>query len=277
MSRYFSASILLERPWPLDMDRIARAVSERFPEIGEVDAVAGQGDADSGVLTIDHAQVVLQSADERVTEEAYRPPLKILRAWDPAPAVRRHRAHLRISCGGRLSGLDGALAYAAATHFVAAAVAGITRPRAVLWEPARALVEPGDFAIGAETVLTGAAPLMSWLSYAPVVPEGHTPANATGMVTYGLKPFIGRELELAPRPGDPRAAYRCLGSVVRRLMKGGITLRDGQRMIDAEAGVSLTVRERRYWLRREESVFVLVAEDSVVDPLTLQPRADSVA
>ena len=277
MSRYFSASILLERPWPLDMDRIARAISDRFPEIGEIDAVFGQADADTGVLTIDHAQVVLRSTDDRVGEDAYVPPLRILRAWDPWPAIRCHNAHLRISCGGRLSGLEGALAYAAATHLVAAAVAGIAGPRAVLWEPARALVEPGDFAIGAETILTGAAPLMSWLSYAPIVPEGHVPASATGMVTYGLKPFLGRELELAPRPGDPRAAYRCLGSVVRRLMEGRMDLCDGQRLIDEEAGVSLTVRERRYWLRRDESVFVLVAEDSVVDPRTLQPRAERVA
>ena len=273
MQRYLSATLLLRRPWPLDMDRVATALSRRFPTIGTVDALPGQSARDGGVLTIDHAQVVLQSVDERVEEDAYLPPLKILRTWNPMPAVRRHQAQLTISCGGRLPGMDGAFAYAAATHFVATAVAGLVRPLAILWEPAQALAEPVEFATAAETLLAGSPPLMSWISYAPVVADGYAPADATGMVTYGLRPFLGRELELAPRPGDPRSAYRCLSSIVSRILRGGVELRDGLHLVDREADLSFTVRERRYWLRRDESVFVLVAGDSVVDAWTLQPSA----
>lgn len=275
MSRFFSATLLIQRPWPLDMDRIAAALRDRFPAIGEIDALPGQGDGDGGLLTIDHAQVVLQSSDARVEEADLLPPLKILRTWNPMPALRQHHAQITVTCGGGLPGLEGALAYAAATHFVATAVAGLARPLAVLWAPARALVDPGEFAVSAETLLAGTPPLLSWVSYAPVVAEGYAAADATGMVTYGLRPFLGHEIELAPRPGDPRSAYRCLGAVVRQIMRGAVVLRDGLSITDDGTGLTLTVRERRYWLRREESAFVLVADDSVVDPWTLQDRRQS--
>lgn len=276
MPRYFTATVLLEEPWPLDIDRIARALVDRYPNIGKVDALPGQATGETGLLTIDHAQVVLQSISSPMTEEEARPQLRVLRTWDPDPAFAMHQAQITVTCGGRLPGVDGGKAFAAATHFVTTAVAGMVTPLAIHWGPAKQLVEPSDFAVSAETLLTGTMPLGAWIGYAPIVPEG-AETKATGMVTYGLRPFIQHELELAPRTGDPRAAYRCVGAVVRRLMHEGLELRDGMRMEDPKAGLALTVRERRYWLRREESVFVLVAEDSIVDPWSLRPRDRNVA
>ncbi len=278
MSRYFTATLLLRSPWPLDIDRIARTLAQRFPGIGAVDALPGNtGEGDSALLTIDHANVVIESHDHPVERGDILPPLKILRTWNPTPAQRSHQAHLTITCGGNLAGLEGALAYSAATHFVATGIAAIVHPLAILWGPARALLEPGEHAMAAETLLTGTIPHSSWVSYAPVVAQGYPAADATGMVTYGLRPFIGHELELAPRPGDPRSAYRCLGAIVRRVLRGGIDLRDGLKIVARDAGMSMTVRERRYWLRRDESAFVLIAGDSVIDPWTLQPRTVSAA
>ena len=110
-----------------------------------------------------------------------------------------------------------------------------------------------------------------WVTFAPVVPRGYEPSAATGLVTYGLRPFIGHELELAPRPGDPKSAYQCLSAIVNLVLDKGLELHDGQRLEDSAESFALTVRERRYWLRRDESAFVLVADDSVVDNETLQP------
>ena len=276
MLRSFTATLLLDQSWPLDVDHVARALIDRFPTIGKIDSLPGQSE-ETGLLTIDHAQIVLQASETPIDTETAFPPLRVLRTWDPALAVDAHNAQISVSCGGRLPGLEGGLAYAAATHFVATALAGICKPLAVLWEPARQIVEPGEFAMTAESLLTGTLPQAAWISYAPIAPEGEHQSTATGMVTYGMKAFIGRELELAPRPGDARDAYRCMGAVVRRVMGDGCTLRDGLEMVDREAGITLTVRERLYWLRREESVFVLVAEDSIVDPWTLRQRNLNVA
>ena len=94
------------------------------------------------------------------------------------------------------------------------------------------------------------------------------------MVTYGMRPFIGRELELAPRPGDPRAAWRSLGGIAGMALDGGLRLTDGVRLEDAAGAWAVTVRERDFWLRRDEPAFVLVADDAIVDAETLQPRRE---
>ena len=269
MPGQFLATLLFERPWWVDMDRIAAAVRRRFPTIGAVDVVAGSAAGDGGVLSIDHCPVVLQSADRPLAHDAYLPPLKILRTWNPMPAIRRHRAQLTISCGGDLPGLQGALACAAATHFVTTAVVGLARPLAVLWQPASAVIDPGEFAIAAEQLLAGSAPLMCWVSYAPIAAEGHAPAEATGMVTCGLRPFLGHEVELAPRPGDPRSAFGSVAPIVDRALRGRIELQDGLRLADGET--AMTVHERPRRSRGEESARVLVSDDSVTNAWELRP------
>ena len=271
MSRHFTATILLERPWPLDIDALACAVRTQFPQIGTIEAVPGQaGDRDTGVLTLDGAQIVIQSHD-RGSHDEMRPPLKTLKVWDPSRALRRHRARLSISCGGSMPGLLGAKAYAAATHFVTAAAIDLVPAQAVFWQHGWTVSRPVDFVEATFGLADGRMPIGSWISFAPVVPRGYQPAEAMGMVSYGLRPMIGRELELAPRPGDPESAYACLSDIVRRLLDGGLTVRDGMRLGTGN-GIELTVRARTYWLRRNESAYVLVADDSVVDRETLRPQ-----
>ncbi|MEM1160395.1 MAG: hypothetical protein AAGJ28_05635 [Pseudomonadota bacterium] len=272
MSTHFNASILMDRPWPIEIDVLADKLRERYPQIGNIDGIPGQSDqADSGVITIDGAQVVLESVDDRVPDATLFAPMKILRTWDPTPVIRTHMAHLTVSCGGRLPGLDGAESYAAATHFVTACAAMVAPATAVLWANSHSLTTRRDFVSTADGLLKGHMPLGCWVTYAPIVPHGYEASAATGMVTHGLRPMIGRELELAPRPGDPKSAYRCVSTIVQLVLDSGLTLHDGQRLEDKDGAFALTVRERTYWLRRDESAYVLVADDSVVDPKTLQP------
>ncbi|MEM7189248.1 MAG: hypothetical protein AAF439_06525 [Pseudomonadota bacterium] len=274
MPSRFSVSILMDRSWPIKIDLIADRLRERFPQVGGVDGIPGQTDqADTGIITIDGAQILIESIDQRVPDDDLNPPMKILRPWDPKAVVRTHTAHLRVSCGGRLPGLEGAEAYAAAAHFVAVATAMVAPATGILWNASHCLVNRREFFAQAEVLLKGHMPRGSWISYAPVVPHGYEPTAATGLVTYGLRPFIGRELELAPRPGDAKSAYRCVSTIAQLILDGGLVLHDGQTLDDAGGAFALTVRERTYWLRRDQSAFVLVAADSVVDRDTLQPLA----
>ncbi len=264
----FTATLLLERAWMPDIRAVAAAVGERFPMIGEVEAVP-----ERSAVRVDGAEVVLGPATERIPAERLVPPMRPVRAWDPEPAVRGHVAYLDISCGGDLPGLEGSEAYAAVVHFVAAATAGLAPVAAVFWSQGWALSAPDTFADRADELLTGKMPLGAWVSFSTVVPRGYDAAQATGMVTYGMRPFIGRELELAPRPGDPRSAWRCVGRIARMALDRGISLADGVRLRAAEEGWAMTVRERDFWLRRDEPAFVLVADNSIIDPETLKPRS----
>jgi len=228
MSRHFTATVLLERPWPIDADRIARALTRQFPRIGVIDATPGQSTTrDSAVITIDGANIVLVSVDEPVPGSELKAPAEVLRTWNPQPALRTHQAWISVTAGGRMPGLEGAVSYAAATHFVAAACATVAPAGAVLWRASWAVMAPGDFGDAARSLNGGQMPIDNWVSFAPVVPRGWVAARATGMVTYGLRPFIGRELELAPAPGDAGAARARLAAVVRRVFERGLSLREG--------------------------------------------------
>lgn len=277
MPRSFTATLLLEREWLPDLDVLADTVASRFPGIGRIGVLPGSRPGDTGHLTIDKAQVALDYHPQPVPAEQAQPPLKIGRRWDPDPAFRRHAAQVSVTCGGDLPGVEGAKAYAAATHFVAAVLADLAQAVAVLWGPARQLVDPREVHAAADGLLAGILPVTSWIAFAPVVPEAAVRTGVTGMVTFGLRPFIGREIELAPRPGNAQSAYRCLRAILHPIMRDSLALRDGLRLVDRAANLTHTVRERRHWLRRDGPVYVLVADDAAVDPATLRLRDRDVA
>ncbi|MEM7211603.1 MAG: hypothetical protein AAF479_06870, partial [Pseudomonadota bacterium] len=54
MSRHFTAILLLESHWDLNIDAVASAVRTLFPVVGNVDSIPGQAtDSDAGVLVVD--------------------------------------------------------------------------------------------------------------------------------------------------------------------------------------------------------------------------------
>lgn len=274
MSRHFSAVLLLDWVSPFDIQALANAVQSHFPGIGCVDAVRGQSDGmASGLLRIDGGHVVATLTDHPFPVEQLSPRLQVLRSWKPERAIARQQGYLTLSCGGGLEGLEGAEAYAAAVHFVAAAATRMLPVTGVFWQRGFSLCDPIDFYDSCGALLRGRMPLGAWVSFASIVPKGYVPECATGMVTYGMRPFIGREIELAPRPCTPRVAHDCLSAVARKALDQGVRLVDGQRcVIGGDAGFAVTVKARTYWLRRDQSAFVLVADDSVVEADTLRPR-----
>ncbi len=270
MSRHFSASLLLERPWDLNIDAIASALRTLFPAIGDVDSVHGQADdTDAGVLIVEGATIVVQSFAHPMNAEDMTPALRPLRAGGAGEAATAHQAHITISAGGALPGLEGAEAYAALVHFVAAAALSITPSTAVFWKNGWALSRAETFSASANMLLQGKMPVGTWISYAVIVPTGMQPSEGTGMVTYGLRPFIGRELELAPRPCEARAAFQTLNTISRKILDTGAMLSDGIVVRSEDGSISFVVRERNYWLRRDSSAFVLIADDAVIDSETL--------
>lgn len=277
MSRQFTATVLLEHSWALDIDALAAAVSERFPYLGPVDGIPGQRNSGSGVLSMEGASAVVETVARRARPDAIRPPQDITRPWDPKGAVNGHRAHLNISCGGRLPGLEGAMSYAAAVMFVTTAALDIAAARAVLWRSSWSISSPNAFRAATEALFEGQMPVSTWVSFAPYVPEGYAPAAATGMSTLGLSNLLGRELELAPRPGDTDEAEKILSRVARQVLDTELIPRSGHDIGDTITGLRLNVRKRDRWFQRDKSAFVLVAGDSVVDRETLKPVAATAA
>ena len=273
-ARQFRATILLEESWQPDVEAIAATLATRFPTIGRIEVPRSRPGEAAGVIAIDGARVSVHRIPGRVPAERFAPPLKILRRWDPEDAIRCHAGAIEITCGGDLPGLVCAEAYAAAVHFTVTAACQVARATAVLWREGWVVSEPGAFADGAEQILAGRMPLGTWVSFSPVVPRGLARGDATGMVTCGMRPFIGRELELSPRPGAARDARRCLSRIARMVLDRGVALEDGRQLIDPDGGFAVTVRERSFWLRRDLSTYVLVSDDSVADIRMLKAETE---
>lgn len=261
----FRATILLEESWQPDIEAIAATLTTRFPTIGRIDVPRSQPGEVAGVIAIDGARISVHRLPGRVPADRLAPPQNVLRSWDPEPAVRSHAGAIEITCGGALPGLEGAEAYAAAVHFVVTAACQVAPACAVLWREGCVASEPGAFADGAEGILSGRMPLDAWVSFAPVVPKGLARGETMGMVTCGMRPFIGRELELAPCPGGKLDARHRLSRIASMVLDRGIALEDGRRLADPDGEFAVTVRERSFWLRRELSSYVLVSEDTEAD------------
>ncbi|MEM7745733.1 MAG: hypothetical protein AAF409_18695 [Pseudomonadota bacterium] len=273
MSGTLTATVLLEQPVDLDIAAIAAAVSHRFPQIGHVKPGMGQyGPREVALLQIDGAHVAITLERWRCVPTDLTPDLRPVRGWNCKDAVEQHRARLTVSCGGQPAGLEWAKAQAAAVHFVTAALLSDLPALAVLWGTGYVLAPVVEFSGASKGLLAGRIPMPLWLGFATVVPKGFDAESALGVVTYGLRPFVGYELELAPRPCTANEALGSVAAIARKVLNGTTDLKDGERLTDGETDQDLTVRERNFWLRRDLSARVLVAPDAVVEVESLRPR-----
>lgn len=271
MTKAFVATLLLADDFTLEIDSLAKAVAEDYPSLREVTGIPSQTESASGVLMIETAQVVVQVRDKRLPNAAFKAPDAIHRPGTTPPDIAGNKVQVDVSSAGQKETLDGAEGYAGGAHIVAASILKRAKALGAFWHASGTLTGPADFTAATGPLFEGKMPLDIWVGFAPMVPEGYAPEAAMGMVTHGLRPFLGRELELAPRPGDIESAHECLCSVTRRILDDGMTLRTGQHLSNVESVLEAKVRRRDYWLRRDRSTFVLVTDDAIIENDTLNP------
>lgn len=271
MATAFKATLLLEQHYEMDIASIADAAARDYHGLGKFDGVPSPAKPESGIIRIDETQVVIEAIADRVPNLALQPEAPLHRPAIKAPDVSNHKAHIDICCGGQNETLLSMQTYAAAVHLIAASISRIVPTLGVLWHGSGTLTAPDAFRDTIKPMLDDTMPLDIWVGFAPIVPDGYSPEAATGMLTSGLRPFLGRELELAPRRGDADSARECLSSVTRRILDHGMTLKSGQQLSEIEAVLAAKVRRRDYWLRRDRSTFVLVTDDAIVEQDTLLP------
>ncbi len=280
----YTAEVLLERPWRFDMGELAEALGTRFDALGSVAAVPAEGPDLPDALDIDGARLPIEIHDQKAEIADPAPGLLPVRSWDPDPAIGRHRAHIRVSCGGAGGGLVWMKAYATVVTLVAGALAKLGPGLAVRFPASDVYLAPDDAYLAGRTALRGVSPIEAWVSLyviaavapQPEAPEEGMPAlpapEAHGALTLGLRPFLGREIALAPVQVAPhQAAERARGAAWNAL-DGETPLADGQEIVDPHSGYRTRVRAAREWVRPGLPVFVLVGADSTVDAETLALR-----
>ena len=277
MIHMFTATLLLERSWALQADDISREISALVPEIDNVVAVPGQGEnRDQVLFSLDDTQVIAQLARRPTRKSSFKASDHLITDWYPQAEIDAHLAHINIWSTGQ-AGVERADSYAAAVQIVAAAISLIAPISAAYWQTSGMFSRPEELEAAARPMMNGSLPSDFWVGYSPLYVEGHLQGPAVGIITHGLRQFLGREIELAPHPDSVERAHRCLASIARRILNKALDLQDGERLDDVETTLAATVRKRDYWFRRDHSAFVLVTDDAVIDEASTRSGRRSAA
>ncbi|MEM6945094.1 MAG: hypothetical protein AAF565_15225 [Pseudomonadota bacterium] len=209
--------------------------------------------------------------------------LKPIRVNEPHEALRRQRFHIVIApVGGDAGERVAALYQATAVQTAAALLAKGAGAEGVFWNPSEGFQTTEDALDAARRARAGDVPIDKWVQLFPThfsdLPGGLGP-EYPGMLTLGLRPFIGRELEMAPSKRKHIWLAKTLLGLATLSVAQGRVFDDGHTAENEEDGTHFRIRAAdKGWLRRADGLpaLVIVPEDSIVDPDTLMVRSDVV-
>ncbi|MEO0822296.1 MAG: hypothetical protein AAF074_17935, partial [Pseudomonadota bacterium] len=147
---------------------------------------------------------------------------------------------------------------------------------AAFWKESWRLRTPAEMSEAAAAVMQGRAPRDLWISFAEVRAAKVGGMEMRGMMSFGLRNFCDREVEVAPAPVDPETALEVSRLVAARLMDGD-TLEDRQEIALTGFGEPAILRLTDRFMRPRQPVALLVLPGATVDPETLETRRSSTA
>ncbi len=214
------AIILLDGPAKIDTSDVVSALRARYPD--KPFALFGGIPSKVPFVQCGREMVALLSIDAPAPEGWQQLAGRARVHWpDAAIICQRHRAHIIVSAmrphGNRV---EIARIITAVTGAVAASIPGST---AVVWDsqvvyPARSYIESGPNAFAPYPCY----PCSLWMGFHPFQENG-----LVGLLTHGLRAFVGREIEVPPsRAGTRYIVERAVG-LATYLVERGDVVRDG--------------------------------------------------
>jgi hypothetical protein len=231
-SNRFISYLSLSSFGTVEFGRLQEQIARQFPTIpaavtplpGAPSAMGQRGFA----LSVAGVALVVMFVDAPLPESSYSNALRLNRIWpkDAANAMRAHRAHVVVGMVREINRKT-ALAEASAVTLLAAALSELLPAAAMIWTTAVSITSPASLRAHAQR-LANAVPLDIWLQLewldGPPTPDGK---RTLAVLTQGLRPFVGRELEFAPWPLDPPTiALRVLGTGEYLIINGPV-IKDG--------------------------------------------------
>ncbi len=214
------AHILLDKPTALNEGRISAALSARYPDMTVV-----VGGDDTKVLINFSGLMILISYFDAPLPPVW--PVEIERAkrvrWPEADKVfSRHQAHIMISVvrGDGFTRLRLARAVSAVVGAVIDSEAGCS---ALLWDktvftPAAKAAELSRSAFDADDL-----PAQLWVDPEPFEDQR---TSTSGIVTMGLRHFLGREIEMDGPDEDWHVLQGTIGGMIYYVLQEGVEIKD---------------------------------------------------
>lgn len=221
----------LLRPEPL-IDRLREMMAPLGVEVGlrPVNLSPARALGEGFTLSIDNTAIMVLFARTRLPAEAYEPGLRLNRVWpDAQPAMAAGQGHVVLATIDEVITHGQALNGSGYLSFIAAALIEMIPSIGVMWTNGEALSEAQAFHAGALRLLERKIPALNWLGFWFL----SAPPDAIGqpqmmMMTSGMRPFIGREVEWMPS-SQPRTAVldRLIGTCLY-LIENGPVIKDGE-------------------------------------------------
>lgn len=268
----FETYILLKKNWKPDFTALGEEIEWRYPDLGKArskrSAGAGEG---QGSIVLDGAEVKLWLVTDQFPKEQLISPARIIGQQDPEPLTAGHSCYMLASVEAQAEGLDWARAYAAVLTLVASVVADKASALSIFWKDSWRTLTVAEFKEAAGAVACGRSPIDTWVSYAAMNPSKIGGPDMVGFETFGLRPFIGREIELAPCAVEVPEANAAVHAAVEAVLGRAHVFEDGDRF-DFPSGRRSTVRLSDGFARMGIPAIVLVPDNAAVSADTLMHK-----
>lgn len=241
----FLAFMAFDRTIALDPVSIVEAL--KWNGVGEgsaVESVGGGKDGQPLILMINNIPYSVLQIEQPLPRNAYESAARSQRSWPEAASVLANsRSHLVIGPLRPTHGVhQAALQAAVDLTRLCSALVEIEGARAVLWTTGNVLVEASRFQLAARELAQTRLPVMTWISVVPVVgPKTLRGEQTFAMLTTGLEPFVGREIEFPPSTMKPEDITKRVLVLAHMLVSNGAFVKDGE-TIDMSMGAPVLVK-----------------------------------
>lgn len=296
------AHLLLPTARRIDYAAVGLAMSARFPRLGEVkylgdDAVdynaaserlaslaaaassgrAGAAGADplrSHAFDVNGAIFTVTEIAHPLAYNIDEEGLHPFRSFDPRETLATHRAQLVIQAPAAVDDVEWTKAQAAVVTFFAAVLGEMAEAEAIFWRSSQCFAEAAHLPEFADHAYQGRSPVLLWVQFYPIYIEDIEidEKRLWGIATLGMAPFIGKEVESAPEPQEPFDALVKVGPVCEYMLNQGVVIRDGETLSRADGADFHYIREVDQFFRPNTPCFLLIAPDSIIDPVTMLPK-----
>ncbi|TWB58867.1 DUF4261 domain-containing protein [Bradyrhizobium sacchari] len=247
------AFALFERPVVLDLATVVDVLRKRHPGI-EIDLSGAAPGTASPVIRCAGVNVMLMVMPMPVPRESWDlPGRRAVATWPTALEVLgRHGAHVVVSTVGQARTPEQQLQAARAVTAVTGGLIAAVPAAAVLWDGLVAHSAERWEQLSRESFAGyPRIPFPLWVSIHPF-----RDGQIVGAITFGLRPFGGREIELEGAGADPKQVVRQVAGLIVYVLEHGAVLRDGDTL---GAGESDRIRIQHLVSRRVQGLPVLQA------------------
>lgn len=222
---------------------------------------------DALVVTMDQMPVTVMFVDKPLPADSYQEAIVLDLIWPEAGEIMRgHGAHAIVALlndpQDHLDNLNGA----AAVTLVAGALASLLPTVALVSTEGRVIMKPDMFGPLATALARHEVPVPFWTSLAFVKGEQQTAGQElVGAVTYGLLPFVGRELEFLPAPLPPADVAQRLIGLCQYLIMNGPVIKDND-TVGLTPDEKIATRYRSEGRRQGAPIIELGMSETIVRP-----------